>query len=93
MLNRRGIECELAQHPAERRQVVSRACRAQMLVHGGGIVIDPVDEEEPALLDEVAQPFRPRLEQLDHGEEPATPAVNQIVVPQAGGFEALASVA
>src|SRR5436190_17540326 len=56
---------------------------AQVLVHGGLVVLDCVGEEESSELWKLAEPLRARFQLLEHRKKPWTTIGEQRVVPQA----------
>ena len=72
---------------AEREKMVGHSLHTQMLGRRRWVVLHGVDEEESAEVDELIQPLRPRLQQLEHREEPRVPFCQIRVVPHACGLE------
>ena len=62
---------------AIRWSAIPRRCFARRF----RVVVDLINEEEPALGDEVVETLGPRLEQLEHGKEPGVPLPKVGVVP------------
>src|SRR5438445_3286209 len=93
----RSAQCGLDRDRIERGQRLERGRkREEMFPHSvdphvpgdrSFVVRDRVREEEATLRDEVAEPPRPRLEQLEHRKKPRVPISKIRVVPEIFGSE------
>ena len=83
-----GIELgELRERRIEAGQRDVDAVGAEMLRDRRRIVVGQIHEEEASDFDELAQLFRTRPKQLEHGVEPCAPIADVRSIPNAGRFE------
>ena len=53
--------------------MLAHAADAQIFLDRSRIVLNRISEEKSSLFDEILEPFRARLQQLEHGEKPGVP--------------------
>src|SRR4029079_12891855 len=85
---RRGLERrQLVERGGNGREMMNAVRRAQMLLDRRRVVVDLIREEDPSLIDEIAEPLDARLQELENTGKPRVPIAEELVSPETRRLE------